>query len=83
MIRTTGWPVVTRASKICKYSKNQRETASGALGGVRNAGKKFTEGTTLHRIPTYKVVSRVRFTNALLAMLVMRLLYKRLQIKTD
>ena len=72
----------TRASKTSKYSKNQRETASGALGGVRHAGKKFTEGTALHRIPTYKVVSRVRFTNAL-AMLVMELLCKSLRMEAD
>ena len=73
----------TRASKTSKYSKNQRETATGALGGVKHTGKKVTEGTTLHCIPTYKVVSSVRFTNVLLAMLVMALLYKYLRMKAD
>ena len=52
-----------------------------AEGVVRYAGDKVVWGTTLHRVPTYKSVRRVRFTNALLAMLLMVLLLKYLRMK--
>ena len=38
-------------------------------------------GTTVHRLPTYKVVRAGRFTNVLLAMLLMALLPKYLRMK--
>ena len=75
--------MATRASKTCTYKKNHRGTASGAQRGVRQAGNMVTEGTVWPRLPTYKVVRRVRFTNASLAMLVMTLLYKDLGMKAD
>ena len=48
---------------------------------VRHAGDKVVGGTTVHRLPTYKVVRADRFANALLAMMVIVLLYNRLWMK--
>ena len=73
----------TSASKTYKYGNNHRGTASGVQVGVRHASNKVTEGTTWHRLPTYKFLSVSRFTNASLAMLVMTLLYKDLGMKAD
>ena len=40
-------------------------------------------GTTVHRLPTYKVVKADRFANALLVMMVMVLSFKYLEIKDN
>ena len=48
---------------------------------VHSAGHKAIQGTTLHRLPTYKVTRAGRFTNAPLAMLVMALLDKYLHMR--
>ena len=50
---------------------------------VPSASQKANEGATLHRLPTYKYWRRVRFTNALLAMLEMALLFKSLWMTAD
>ena len=50
---------------------------------IHNAGQTAIEGTILHHLPTYKAVRRVRFTNVSLAMLVMALLFKYLQMTAD
>ena len=60
-----------------------RRTASRAEGVVRHAGNKVVGGTTVHRLPTYNCLRAGRFTNVLLAMMVMILLYKCLQMKAD
>ena len=73
----------TRQSKTSNFGSNHRETASGELGGVRLTGKKVTKGTTMNRLPTYRNVRAGRFTNALLAMLVITLFCKYLRMKTD
>ena len=52
-------------------------------GMVHSVGHKGVEGTTLHRLPTYKVLRTVKFTNALLAMLVILLLANCLRMTTD
>ena len=45
--------------------------------------QKANKGTVLHCLPTYKVVRAGRFTNTLLAMLVMALLFKYLRMTAD
>ena len=50
---------------------------------VPGGSQKANEGATLHRLPTYKVRRAGRFPNALLAMLVMKLLYKYLWMTAD
>ena len=40
-------------------------------------------GTTVHCLPTYKVVRADKFANALLAMMVMTLLFNCLRMKAD
>ena len=61
--------------------ETHRGTTSRAQGVVRYAGDKVVGGTTAHRLPTYKPIRAGRFTNALLAMLLMKLLYKPLRMK--
>ena len=77
-----GWPVDTRTSKTFKNGKNHRGLPAEHRG-VRQPGNKVTEGTALYRLPTYKFLRAGRFTNALLAMLVMELLLKFLRMKTN
>ena len=50
---------------------------------VHSASQKAIEGTALHRLQTYKSWREVKFTNALLAMLEMALLSKRLWMTAD
>ena len=50
---------------------------------VHSASQKAIEGSTLHRLHTYKELRAGRFTNALLAMLVMLFLYKYLWMTAD
>ena len=61
--------------------ETHRGTASRAQGVVRYAGDKVVGGTTVHRLPTYKRVRAGRFTNALLAMLLMELSCNCLRLK--
>ena len=44
-------------------------------------GDKVVGGTTMHRVPTYNRWKAGRFTNVLLAMLVMAFWYKVLRMK--
>ena len=57
--------------------------SSRAQRVVRHAGNKDVGGITVHRLPTYNCLRAGRFTNVLLAMMVMILLYKCLQMKAD
>ena len=50
---------------------------------VRYAGNKVVGKITVHRLSTYKLVRARRFTNALLAMMVMALLFKYLRMKDN
>ena len=50
---------------------------------VKHAGDKVVGGTTVHRLPTYKLARADKLANALLAMMVMALLFKFLRMKAD
>ena len=50
---------------------------------VVHAGDKVVEGITVHRLLTYKMARAGRFTNVLLAIMVMELFCKFLRMKAD
>ena len=50
---------------------------------VRHVGDKVVGGTTVHCLPTYKMTRAGRFTNVLLAMMLMALKCKFLRMKAD
>ena len=50
---------------------------------VKHADDKVAGGIRVHCLPTYKVVRAGRFANASLAMMVIKLLLKYLQMKEN
>ena len=73
---------MAKGQGTCKRGSDSMDKR-GRKDMVHSASQKANERTTLQRLPTYKIRRAVRFTNALLAMLVIALSYKYLWMTAD